>query len=273
MLYRHLPKLANTEISVFTLSVEDRAQDEVTTALIDSAIEAGCTHIFTGTDREAYLYTRSHLRTSTRTGNGHVTLIAQFTGDTAEDLVRFMDTLKPVPGDILLLPALSSPDIHLMRSAGTMRLLEDTASQGINWGFSCEGSVELASAALNTKLPFCCWHGQFNYLRTELLPVLEQAGEQGVVLLAADPFAGGLLENPPAAVHEIFSNAPVPRSKDEWALRAILERQEVASIVWKAPNMPQLQRKIIFLEAARANSLPRRELEVIEAAAKAIREV
>ncbi len=273
MLYRHLPKLANTEISVFTLSVEERAQDEVTTALIDSAIEALCTHIFTGTDSAAFLYTRSHLRTSPLPDNRQVTLIAQFPGDTAEELVQFLDTLKPVPGDILLLPALSSPDIHLMRSASILRLVEEAATQGIIWGFSCGGSAELASAALNTGLPFCCWYGQFNYLRTELLPVLEQAGEQGVVLLAADPFAGGLLENPPAAVHEIFSNAPVPRSKDEWALRAILEHQEVASVVWKAPNVPQLQRKIIFLEAARANSLPRRELDVIEAASKAIQEV
>jgi len=82
-------------------------------------------------------------------------------------------------------------------------------------------------------------------------------------------FAGGKLVPVPAEAHKAYRTAPVPRSHEEWALRAVWEMQEVATVTIEPANDAQFQRACVFAETGRANSLPLRELAVLEKAAHA----
>ena len=151
-----------------------------------------------------------------------------------------------------------------------------TAGTVGHYGFAAPADAACVMAAIEAHAHWDFFALPCNYLTLNACAGLPDAvtfaGREELGMIAVDPFAEGRLEQVPAEVHELFRNAPVPRSHDEWALRAVWERQETVSLVWEAQNADQLMRKAIFAEAGRPNSLPSRELDVLARAAAKLSE-
>lgn len=126
-----------------------------------------------------------------------------------------------------------------------------------------------ALTEMGTAGDWAFWSTDYNLVTAPSLdPLVRELGNEGIPLVATDPFAGGILSGVPPAVHELYFNAPVPRAHEEWALRAIWENQDVLSVVAPASTIGIFEKRCIFAGTGRPNSLPERELEVIRAAAK-----
>jgi hypothetical protein len=300
MLYRHFSGLSNTEYSILTLSLAAVADgtpagDRLARELLATAVKFGINLFDAGSDPARAKSIRklaNEISAETDSAGGDAahqafSLILTADAGTPAELARFLDEAKAEAGDILII----APDPSLAAEAARARASGRIAA----YGFRAERSLEEADiiAAIDAHSGWDFFAAPFNYLVRNLDGAFAHAADREMMVIALDPFAGGRLEAVPPAVHEFFRNAPVPRSHDEWALRAIWERQEIATAVWNpaetqnrnahgeiaasaagaspsaAAMTESLIRKSVFAEAGRANSLPSRELAVIRAAADA----
>lgn len=256
MLYRHLPKIANKEFSILTLDVSGTEKAHLT-ALIESAIRQGIRQFYAGAIAETAKKTREILD---KTAEAHeVVIIVEPACGTQQDLARFMAESACGKRDLLILkPAMAA-------------FCGSAAASFMATGFRASSEKDSVSEALRSGFNWHFWATDYHYAREDISAEIEEAARAELSFFAFDPFYAGLLENPPAPVHDLFFNAPVPRSKDEWAMRAIFESQNVVSAVWKAPTAADIERKTLFSLACRANSLPEKELRVIREAGSIIR--
>jgi predicted aldo/keto reductase-like oxidoreductase len=270
MLYRHFPKIANKEFSILTLSLEagDPAKNET---LLDTAIVQGINLVYAGRDQQAIaragtLLERKGLKKT-------VSMVYEFTGKTAADLTAFLAATGNCPGncagDFLLIRVESAEDAEAMKAAGVFSAAAQARQSGAAGylGFSVPPSPDAIHAALDSFALWDFWATDFNYLQEGLVESIREVSRSELSFFSLDPFAGGKLERIPAEVHKLFEDAPVPRSNDEWGLRAVWEVQDSVSAVIRPETPEDLFRKSIFAEAGRANSLPSREMAILEAAA------
>ena len=270
MLYRHFPKIANKEFSILTLSLEagNPAKND---QLLDTAIAQGINLVYAGTDQQAIasagaLLERKGLKKT-------VSMVYEFTGKTAADLTAFLAATGNCPdncaGDFLLIRIESAEDVEAMKATGVFSAAAQARQSGAAGylGFSVHPSPDAITAALDSFALWDFWATDFNYLQEGLVESICTVSRSELSFISLDPFAGGKLERIPAEVHKLFEDAPVPRSNDEWALRAVWELQDAVSAVIRPETPEDLFRKSIFAEAGRANSLPSREMAVLKAAA------
>lgn len=280
MLYRHFPKIANKTFSIIALDPWGQAPDAAKVpapsgndadaragALLRLAAESGVNLVWAGfgserTERSVRLLESSGLR------EGPSLILGLDRSMSAADLGEFMDSSGAGPGDILLVEVPDAGHASRLRAGDLIGALAALRREGkiCGFGFSAPAEATVVQAALAASDEWDCWSMPFNYLKGELAGTILQAGRAGLGLLALDPFAGGSLENVPAAVHELYRNAPVPRSRDEWALRAIWDSQEVTSVVLHPANAESLTRAAILSEAGRPNSLLAGELAALREA-------
>lgn len=265
MLYRHLPKIANKVFSILTLDLRNGSSEKDRSTLLEAASNLGVTLAYGG----------AGVGSATVRREG-VSLILHCTESTAEGLRAFLDEAKAEPGDILLVDVPNPEAARKYRDNGLFQAA--FAARGTRvcaCGFYAPGDAArpapdtalTAAAAIEADARWDCWATDYSFLREDLAETIRAGGANGIPLIALDPFAGGILENPPAAVHELYRTAPTPRSRDEWALRAIWENQNALTAVCPASGPAQLLGRVAFAEAGRPNSLPARELSVIEGAA------
>lgn len=188
--------------------------------------------------------------------------------DTA-DIGSFITRSGAGRNDILLMEIPDAAFASNVRESGLVGTLAELRRDGkiCGFGFSTPADTATVQAALEASDEWDCWSMYYNYTRGDLAGIISQAGQAGLGFLALDPFAGGSLEKVPAAVHELYRNAPVPRSHDEWALRALWDCQDLTSVVLAPQSDTALTRAAILAEAGRPNSLLNRELDVLREAA------
>lgn len=269
MLYRHLPKIANRVFSILSLDLWDsRAPGDGLREkeLLGLSVEHGITLVWAGFGAEGAL--RSLKLVESGGMRERLSLIIGFDGGNAADLGRFMDSSGAGPNDILLLNLPDAECASTLRGGDLVDALGGLRRQGriCGFGFSAPAEAPVIEAALDASDDWDCWSMPYNYLKDELDGIILRAGLSGLGLLARDPFAGGRLEGVPAGVHELFRDAPVPRSHEEWALRAVWDRQEVASLILDPSSPVQLTTAAILAEAGRPNSLLSRERDVLREA-------
>lgn len=262
MLYRHFPKIANEEVSALILAIPEGLAGNEVARYIETGAELGITAIDLGSDARRAGAIRQELA---KTGLSEAfTAIQTFTGERQEELDLWLKTAGATANDWLL--------VRGTAEAGQLAKGARDAGKIAHYGFFAPAdAAEIITAAdSHDEWEFCSF--PFNYLAHDLEGALAYVAGRELAAIATDPLAGGKLEAVPAVTHEIFRNAPVPRAHDEWAFRAIWERQEIAGISFAPRNADQLTRLAIYASAGRANSLPSREIAVITAAAESIRE-
>ena len=274
MLYRHFPKIANKEFSILALSLEADGPAKSET-LLDTAVAQGINLVYAGHDPQAIAKAGSLLERKGLTET--VFRVYEFTGKTAADLTAFLAATGncpgSCPGDFLLIRIESAGDAKTMKAGGVFSAASQARQSGAAGylGFSVPPSPEAITAAIDSFALWDFWATDFNYLTGDLVDSIREASRSELSFISLDPFAGGKLERVPAAVHKLFEDAPVPRSNDEWALRAVWELQDAVSAVIRPKSPEDLFRESILAEAGRPNSLPSREITVLEAAAAMLR--
>jgi predicted aldo/keto reductase-like oxidoreductase len=261
MLYRHFPKISNKEISTLILAIPEGLGGDDLVRFIRTGAELGINAIDLGADARRARAIRERLAEMGLSGN--FILIGTFTGTRADELDDWLATAGATADDWLLVKGTAE--------TGELARAARDAGKIAQYGFYAPAdAAEIVTAAdSHDGWEFCSF--PYNYVIGDLDGAFAYVANCELAVLATDPLAGGKLEAVPAATHEIFRNAPVPRAHDEWAFRAIWERQEIAGISFAPKNADQLTRLAIYAAAGRANSLPSREIAVLEAAAESIR--
>lgn len=276
MLYRRFPKIANKEFSIITLSLaaDDRslAQDDLPRAeeLLLAAAGRGINLVWAGSSGAEAAAIGALLE---RTGlSDTVVRILEYAGKTAAGLTAFLAEAGARGREFLLVRSEDARDAETLRAAGIFdAALRARAGGTIACaGFSvpCENRAILAGLEAFPSADF--WATDYSYQCADVTEAIGVAAQHELSFITLDPFSRGTLDPVPPHIHEIFRNAPVPRSHDEWALRAVWESQDLVSAVVCPASPEDLLRKTILAEGGRANSLPSRELAVIAEAARCL---
>jgi len=280
MLYRHFPKIANKDFSILSLSLAGISDGTEAKSLLDQAVTLGINLIDAGFDPAGVASTARLLsdRLLSETTGAAFSLLFEFRGNTAGELDALIAAAASAATDCFLLIYLADEASLARVKKDGILAMADTAKKGnriSGYGFAAPASPAIITGAAEAWGGWDFFRADCNYLTAAgpdgeggLNEALRAAALIELGCIASDPFAGGLLERQSQAVHEVFRNAPVPRSHDEWALRAVWEKQEVVTVVCKPADSADLLRKAIYAEAGRPNSLPGKELAVLEEAAK-----
>jgi predicted aldo/keto reductase-like oxidoreductase len=269
MLYRHLPKIANATIPQLSIVLPE--ESETGDAILSAARDCGATLIFPGFGGERCQQAFNRL--------SRLSLLEDMS------LIAVLDPQEGPFADQLNSSGLRARDIALVRldAAGQSSHLDVNAflskaaearREGslLAAGVYVEGDATAVRAAVEPAGDADIWATPYSFLKADFAELIRDMGEREIPLLAFDPLAGSSLEFPPPQVHAIYSNAPTPRAKDEWALRALWENQYLASVVCPVSRVVDLLSRTAYAEAGRANSLPSRELAVLEEARRALTE-
>jgi uncharacterized protein len=116
---------------------------------------------------------------------------------------------------------------------------------------------------------------QYNYVDRDF-----QAGERGIAyaaereigVIAMEPLRGGALAAPPPEVRKKLFSYRIPRLPYEWALRFVLDRQDVSLALSGMGTANQVWENAAVAASASANSLARDELAILAEARKAYKE-
>lgn len=293
MIYRHFPAVSDREFSILSVSLADAGSVDAIRALIEASAGAGINLVCAGyTPETVGMTAKAFAGTGLRNRFSVIAAIqldenGAVAGDSTgagkppaealDELVRFAEL---GPNDMVSLRLADmapggSADPGALAAAGWIAAAEKLRSAGAI--AAC--GVRVPSDGATLVMAADAWPGadfivadcDFTLLeddRRGLRGAIGYAAERGIAFVATNPLANGRLEAVSAEVHELYRNAPVPRARDEWALRAVWDMQEAVSVAIAPKSAEALARAAIFAEAGRPNSLRAAEREVLACAAK-----
>jgi uncharacterized protein len=192
-----------------------------------------------------------------------------------DDWDRFLDEqlekLRTDHIDFYLLHALGRERWARINELGALPALERAKAAGKirHLGFSFHDSPASFKEIIDgyDAWEFC--QVQYNYVDRDF-----QAGEEGLAYAAEreigaivmEPLRGGALAAPPVAVKAAFAKYPTPRLPYEWALRFVLDRQEVSLVLSGMGSANQILENAAIAASARANTMTNAERDVIDEA-------
>ncbi|MDP2790520.1 MAG: aldo/keto reductase [Rectinemataceae bacterium] len=288
MQYRHFPRIEDEEISVLgmgcmrlpTLAGSPAAIDEAATEkMFLAAIEAGVNYFDT-----AYVYhggrsetvlgdflAKHNLRDRVKVATKCPVWMVKEESDWDRLLNEQLARLKTDYIDFYLFHALSAERWKTILRLNGLRAFEKAMADGRirHIGFSFHDSLESFKTIVDGYNGWEMCQIQYNYMDTEY-----QAGNAGIEYAAAreigivvmEPLRGGSLVNAPRAVREVFAEYPKPRLPVEWALRFVMERQETVTVLSGMGSESQLWENAGIAESARANSMTKKEMDLIDRA-------
>jgi uncharacterized protein len=199
----------------------------------------------------------------------------------ADDWDRFLDEqlekLRTDRIDFYLLHALSHDRWARIKELGALAALERAKAAGKigHIGFSFHDSLSAFKEIVDgyDAWEFC--QIQYNYVDRAF-----QAGEEGLAyaaereigVIVMEPLRGGALASPPNSVKAAFAKYPTPRLPYEWALRFVLDRQEVSLVLSGMGTANQVWENAAIAASARANSLTKAEGAILDEARRLYKE-
>ncbi|MCQ2579239.1 MAG: aldo/keto reductase [Treponemataceae bacterium] len=174
--------------------------------------------------------------------------------------------------DFYLLHALGKDHWEKVKKLDILSLLDELKESGKirHIGFSFHDTPEVFEKIIDEyeSAEFC--QVQYNYLDGDIQGTAKDiayAAERNIGTIVMEPLRGGLLAMPPKGVIDIFAHAEKPRTPSEWALRWVLENQEVVCALSGMNSVDQLMMNCATASCAKPNSLPSKQLKVVESAA------
>lgn len=288
MQYRSLIKAPDLKISALGMGMmrlptlggdESKIDEEAALPLVRAALDAGVNYFDTawpyhGGASEAF--TGKALR-ELKAGPGVyvATKAPVWEIKKADDWERYLDMQLSRLGrdrvDFYLVHALNAGRWDTTKLTDGLKFLAEAKADGRIGlvGFSFHDALPVFKAIIDgwDGWDFC--QVQFNYLDEEFqagAAGIEYAASRGVSSVVMEPLRGGALAKVPDEVLKIFAGYGRPRMAAEWALRHVLDREEVVTVL-SGMNAPgQLWENAAVADAARLNALTRRERETLEAA-------
>ena len=146
----------------------------------------------------------------------------------------------------------------------------------VNAGFSFHGLAEDFKRIVDAY-PWVFCQIQYNYLDEEYqagTKGLQYAAAKGLGVIVMDPLRGGNLGvSTPPAIMAIWNEAKVRRTPVEWALRWIWNRPEVTVVLSGMSEEAHIKENLSIANTARANTLTKEELDLVERAGRTYREL
>jgi len=180
--------------------------------------------------------------------------------------------------DYYLLHALNGASWDQLVPLGVLEFLDQAKRGGriVNPGFSFHGLAEDFTRIVDAY-PWVCCQIQYNYLDEEYqagTKGLQYAAAKGLGVIVMEPLRGGNLGvSTPPAVMAIWNEAKVRRTPAEWALRWIWNRPEVTVILSGMNEEAHIKENLSIANIARANTLTKEELDLVERAGRTYREL
>ncbi|HMK53393.1 MAG TPA: aldo/keto reductase [Methanobacteriaceae archaeon] len=180
-----------------------------------------------------------------------------------------LDNFKTDYIDYYLLHGLNRSNWEKMVELGALEFLTRIKAEGKiqNTGFSFHGDKETFKEIIDAyDWDFCMI--QYSFLDEENQAGkegLKYASKKGLGVIVMEPFRGGnLTKNIPAAVEDIWNLAETKRTPAEWALRWVLNHEEVTCVLSGMNEEEHIKENLRIAEEALPHSLTDRELELIE---------
>jgi hypothetical protein len=294
MQYRRFPKIPEKQISALgfglmrlpTLDgdparIDEKKAEEALLAGLDEGINyvdtaygyhGGQSEVFAGKAIE-----RNRVRDKLYLATKCPTWLLKQESDFERLLDEQLKRLRTDRIDFYLLHALGADRWENVKRLNGLKFLEKAKRDGRigHIGFSFHDSLSVFKKIIDEYEGWEFCQVQYNYIDTAY-----QAGDEGLRYAAAreigaivmEPLRGGSLANIPPAVKAIFSEFGKPRIGAEWALRFVLERQEVVTALSGMGEAGQARENAAVASSARPNSMTRKELDLVERAAAFFRE-
>jgi uncharacterized protein len=291
MQYRHFPHIPGVDISALglgcmrlpTIGGDDAAIDaSAFDAMLAAALDAGVNYLDT-----AYVYHKQESekalgaaleRSGKRDSFYLATKSPVWMASSASDWDKFLDEqlkrLRTDHIDFYLLHALSRERWAKVKQLGALPALERAKAAGKirHIGFSFHDSLDAFKEIIDgyDGWEFC--QVQYNYIDREFQAGdkgLEYAAEREIGVIVMEPLRGGALASPPPQVRSAFGKYPTPRLPYEWALRHVLDRQEVSLVLSGMGSVNQIWENSAVASSARPNTITAAEREVLDEARSA----
>jgi predicted aldo/keto reductase-like oxidoreductase len=288
MQYRRFPLIDDVEVSALSFgcmrlptfggdaaAIDEAAFDD----MLRAAAEAGVNYL-----DSAYVYHKGSSEAAIgaaldRTGLRGKFLLATkspiWAVKAEDDWDRYLDEqlgrLRAGRIDFYMLHGLNRERWARIRELCAFEFLERARAEGRigHIGFSFHDSLSAFKEIIDgwDGWEFC--QVQYNYVDRDY-----QAGEEGIAyaaereigVIVMEPLRGGALASPPPQARAALAAYETPRMPAEWALRFVLDRQEVVTVLSGMGSVAQVWENAAVADAARANTLTPRELSALDAA-------
>lgn len=170
--------------------------------------------------------------------------------------------------DFYLLHAMHKKTWDNVKNLGVLSFLDQLKEQGkIRFaGFSFHDNLDTFKEIIDSYNWDVC-QIQFNYFDREAKEYLDYASNKGVDVIVMEPLRGGGLVNElPEEILELYNNAPVKRNLAEWAFRWLYNHPGIKVILSGMSTMDQVKDNIRIFENAKENSMSEEELEIVDKA-------
>ena len=180
--------------------------------------------------------------------------------------------------DYYLVHGLVGEDWERAKRNGVIDFLDHALQRGkiLNAGFSFHGLAEAFNGIVDDyDWTFC--QIQYNYLDTKNqagTAGLRYAASRDLAVMIMEPLRGGnLAKTPPPSVREIWAKADRKRSPAAWSLGWIWNHPEVTVVLSGMNNDGHIAENLALAEQGQPGSFSEQELELVEEAAAAFRNV
>lgn len=291
MLYRKMPKTGD-ELSILGFgcmrmpTVEGKIDEARAIAQIRGAIDNGVNYLDTawpyhGGESEPLLgkALREGYRERVKVATKLPTWLIHSRADMDRYLAAQLERLQTDHIDYYLVHTLEGSSWDKLEALGIRGFLDQAKQDGRigNAGFSFHGLAEDFKRIVDAY-PWVFCQIQYNYLDQQF-----QAGTEGLRYAASrdlgvvvmEPLRGGNLglPTPPPAVADIWNEAATRRSPVEWALRWVWNHPEVTVLLSGMNEESHIEQNLTVAGTARAGSLTREELDLVDRAARTYQEL
>ncbi|OOO65435.1 aldo/keto reductase [Clostridium tepidum] len=189
-----------------------------------------------------------------------------------EDMDRYLDKqLKKLQTDHIdfyLLHALNKADWEVLKNNRVFDFLDKAIKDGkIKYaGFSFHDELSLFKEITNAyNWSFC--QIQYNFIDENYqagIKGLKYASQKGMAVVIMEPLRGGNLARiVPEDIKKIWNKAPIKRSPAQWGFRFLWNYPEVTVVLSGMEKMDHIKENIKEANIGYANSLTKKELELI----------
>jgi len=291
MLYRKMPKTGD-ELSVLgfgcmrlPVKADGSIDEERATRQVRDAIDQGVNYVDTAWP---YHMGQSEPFVGRALADGYrekvrlATKLPSWLIESREDMDKYLNAqlekLRTGHIDYYLVHALVGDLWDKVEALGVADFLDRAKADGRigNAGFSFHGAGKDFSRIVGAY-PWDFCQIQYNFLDEQNqagTAGMEYAASRGMGVVVMEPLRGGnLTKTVPAAIQEIWDEAPTKRTPAEWALRWVWNHPEVTVVLSGMNEESHIRENLRVADQAYADSLTEAELDLVKQVERKYREI
>lgn len=179
-----------------------------------------------------------------------------------------LDRLQTDRIDFYLLHALDQETWSKIEALGVIPWLEKARADGrITYlGFSFHDDLSVFKSIVDAYQGWDFCQIQYNFIDQAYQAGrkgLQYAAERGLGVVIMEPLRGGRLAEPPAAVQDLWDEAPIFRSPVDWALQWLWNQPQVSLVLSGMSTLQQVEENAASASLSGPNSLAESEVKLV----------